>query len=84
MLQGGTSVVVVWLFIVITAQCADVYVSSTATPITPCGTEETPCSTIQQGIDTAVDGDQVLVQNGTYTSTGNNNVTFNGKRISVM
>ena len=39
--------------------------------------------TIQAAIDAAVDGDAIIVADGTYTGTGNKNLDFGGRAITV-
>ena len=41
-------------------------------------------STIQMGVDAAVDGETVSLADGTYTGAGNKDIDFLGKAITVM
>jgi hypothetical protein len=47
------------------------------------GSPEHPFDAIHEGIDAAVDGDTVLVRDGTYTGAGNRNLDFAGRLITV-
>jgi len=47
------------------------------------GSADHPFDAIQEGIDVAVDGDTVLVADGTYTGQGNKNLGYGGRLITV-
>lgn len=64
------------------AQAATYYVATTGND-TNAGTQAQPFLTLQKGLAAAVNGDAVLVANGTYTGAGNTNLSFSGKTITL-
>lgn len=65
------------LFSVSAVSAADIYVNTTGNDTTGNGTSENPFLTIGKGVNTAVAGDTVNIANGTYSGTGNNQITIN-------
>lgn len=55
---------------------ADIYVNTTGNDTTGNGTSENPFLTIEKGVSTAVAGDTVNIADGTYSGTGNNQITI--------
>jgi len=64
-------------------QAANIHVDDDNTSAPWLGTESDPYQYIQDGIDAASGRDTVIVRNGTYTGTGNVNLDFGGKVITV-
>jgi hypothetical protein len=75
-LTTGTLVAGIGLFMTATPRVA-------ADTITVCWDGSGDYLTIQEGIDAAQDGDEVVVCDGVYTGEGNKNLDFAGKAITV-
>ncbi len=73
-LQQTVNAIILCSFMVCTAVSADL-------TINPAGTGDHP--TIQAGIDAATAGETVWLEDGTYSGTGNRNINFTGKAITV-
>ena len=76
--EGGISVIIAVLALV--CLCGEVGYCRTIT-VQADGTGEYP--TIQAAIDDANDGDQVVLEPGTYTGDGNRDINFRGKAITL-
>ena len=48
------------------------------------GTQTEPYNTIQEGLDESDDGQVVIVKDGIYIGTGNKNLDFQGKQVSLI
>lgn len=86
---GYTLAHLFWAFaIIITlfgspAEAATIYVDLANCPGPGDGSEGNPFCEIQTAINTAVSGDTIFVADGVYTGTGNKNLDFGGKDITL-
>src|SRR5262249_24096232 len=65
------------------AQATTYYVATTGHDDTGNGSQAAPFQTIRKGLDTAQNGDTVLVAAGTYTGDDNRNLSFNGRNLTL-
>jgi hypothetical protein len=64
--------------------CHTKYVGQTNCSDSGSGTQEVPYCTINAAIQNVSDGYTIIVRDGAYTGTGNKNLDFGGKAITVM
>ena len=64
------------------ADAATWYVATTGSNSNP-GTQANPFATLQKAVNTASNGDTILLADGTYTGTGNRDVDFGGIDLTV-
>ncbi len=67
----------------VNAHISPQYVSATSGSDSNDGSMGSPKLTIQAAINTALSGDSVIIEDGTYLGTGNANLTFGGKNLTV-
>jgi hypothetical protein len=58
------------------------YVSPGGSDLNP-GTSHLPLATVQAAVNASIDGDTVLLANGTYSGLGNVNIDLSGKSIRI-
>jgi len=75
--------VIVVLLAVSSARAEFIYVDVANCPGPGSGTVRDPYCAIQTAIDAAVDDDEVVVADGTYTGAGNRDIDFDGRLITV-
>jgi len=87
--RGSVGVAALFLILTASVSAGEVYVDGNCgdnakAGITPnCADPDGPKATIQAGIDVTANGDVVVVADGAYTGTGNKELDFGGRLITV-
>ena len=77
-------IILLYLAVVLKVAGSSLYVATTGDDISGNGSQAAPYSTIQKAIDSASNGDTIVVLPGTYAGSGNREINTLGKLITIQ